>query len=119
MTEAELLDTAQTIWGIYMSVMSVFISVVSAYLIIAYIAGDQLTRAQVMLVNVLMGIFSAFAIAAMHGFSVTATELIQLALDMSSQRTSIGITTVPIITLIVFPSLVLASYKFMWNVRHP
>ena len=119
MTEAEMLEIVQSMWGNYLSTMSIFISVISAYLIVAYLAGDKLTKAQVALVNVLMGIFCSIGIAAMHGYSISATELMILALEISTQRTEIGLTTVPLITLLVFPPLILASYKFMWDVRRP
>jgi hypothetical protein len=118
MTEAEMLEIVQSMWGNYLSTMSIFISVISAYLIIAYMAGDKLTKAQMALVNVLMGIFCSIGIAAMHGYSTSATELTLLSLEMSTQRTQIGMTTVPLITLLVFPPLILASYKFMWDIRH-
>lgn len=119
MTEAELMELVQAVWANYLSTMALFISVISAFLIIAYIAGGRLTRQQVILVNILMGIFTGFGVTAMYGFSVTGTEAMVLAIEMSTQRTKIGLTYVPELTLIVFPAIVLACYKFMWDVRHP
>ena len=119
MTEAELMELVQSVWANYLSTMALFISVISAFLIIAYIAGGRLTRQQVILVNTLMGIFTGFGVAGMYGFSLTGTEAMLLAIEISTQRTKIGITTVPEITLTVFPAIVLACYKFMWDVRHP
>jgi hypothetical protein len=119
MTEAELMELVQALWANYLSTMALFISVISAYLIIAYIAGTRLTRQQAVLVNILMGVFTGFSVTAMHGFSVSATEATLLAVEMSAQRTKIGLTYVPELTLTVFPAIILASYKFMWDVRHP
>jgi len=118
MSEADLLDTAQAVWGNYISTMGIFVSILSAYLIVAYIAGRTLTKAQVILVNVSFGVFVTFGIFGMFGFSRTGTELMLLALDASTQRKAIGITIVPELTLIIFPILVLGSYKFMWDIRH-
>jgi hypothetical protein len=119
MTEAELMELVQALWANYLSTMGLFISVISAYLIIAYIAGARLTKQQAVLVNILMGVFTGFSVTAMHGFSVSATEATLLAVEMSAQRTKIGLTYVPELTLTVFPAIILASYKFMWDVRHP
>ena len=118
MSEADLLDSAQAVWGNYISTMGIFVSILSAYLIVAYIAGRTLTKAQVILVNVSFGVFVTFGIFGMFGFSRTATELMTLALDASTQRKAIGITIVPELTMIIFPILVLGSYKFMWDIRH-
>jgi hypothetical protein len=70
------------------------ITIVSAYLIVAYIAGRNLTRPQVILVNALLVSFSVYAITAMYGFSRVATELASLSIGMSTQRSEVGVTTV-------------------------
>jgi hypothetical protein len=119
MSEAELLETAQAVWGNYISCIGILISIISGYLVVAYIVGRTLTRSQVLLVNVTFFVFTSFAILSMFEFSQTGTELMTLALAQSAQRSEIGITIVPQLTVIVFPLLVLGSYKFMWDVRHP
>jgi hypothetical protein len=119
MTEAELFESAQTVWSNYITCMSIFITIVSAYLIVAYIAGRNLTRPQVILVNALFVSFSVYAITAMYGFSRVATELASLSIGMSTQRSEVGVTTVPTIALLVFIPLASACLKFMWDVRHP
>ena len=111
MTEAELMELAQAVWANYLSTMALFISVISAYLIIAYIAGGRVTRQQVILINILMGVFTGFGVAGMYAFSVTGTEAMMLAIEMSAQRTKIGLTIVPELTLTVFPAIVTSTYS--------
>ena len=119
MDEAELMELTQALWANYLSTMALFVSIISAYLIVAYIAGRKLTRPQVVLVNILMGAFTSFGIAGMYAFSLTGTEAMLLAFEMSTQRKTHGLTFLPVTTLIVFPAIVLGCYKFMWDIRHP
>jgi hypothetical protein len=118
MTEAELLESAQAVWANYLTSMGLVVTVLSAYLVTAYIAGDKLTRPQVVLVNVLFVVFAGFGIGGLVGFSRTGTELMVLALEASTQRTAIGLTIVPEATLIIFPALILGCFKFMWDIRN-
>ena len=55
----------------------------------------------------------------MFGFARTGTEMMLLSFEMSNQRTVHGLTFIPEATVIVFPLLVIACYKFMWDIRHP
>ena len=118
MTEAELIQTAQEVWGNYISTMSIFVSIVSAYLIVAYIAGKKMTRSQVIIINILFGLFASYGINAMFGFSSIATEMATLAIEASPQRTVKGNEYAPIFTLCALIPIVLACFKFMWDIRH-
>ena len=51
MTEAELLDNAIMAWSSDVTTFSVSITIISGYLIVAYITGASLTRYQVTVVN--------------------------------------------------------------------
>ena len=42
MTEAELVSAAQALWANVIALMAILLSVVSAYLIVAYLAGSKL-----------------------------------------------------------------------------
>ena len=119
MSEAELFESAQSVWGNYLTCMTLLVTVVSAYLVAAFVVGFRLKKSQVALVNTLFGIFSLYGIAGMFGFARSGTEMMLLSFEMSTQRTIHGLTIIPEATLIVFPPLVLACYKFMWDVRHP
>ena len=100
-------------------IVTLMVTVVSAYLVAAFVAGFKLQKSQVTLVNTLFGIFSIYGIAGMFAFARNATEMMLLSIEMSAQRTVHGLTIVPEATLIVFPLLVMACYKFMWDIRHP
>ena len=119
MSEAELISAAQETWGNYISTMGLFISIISAYLVVAYLAGKELLRSQVILINLLFIIFIGYGMLGMYNWSRVAHEMATLAIEMSEQR-KIGPTTldVPTITLLVQVPIVIACLKFMWDVRH-
>lgn len=51
MTEYELADLTTSIMGNYLTAFSIFMTMISAYVISAFVAGTRLSRAQVAFVN--------------------------------------------------------------------
>ncbi len=58
MTEYELLDLMASMEAHMATQFSLYLTVISAYMVVAYLAGDKLTMAQVWIASVLM-IFAA------------------------------------------------------------
>ena len=119
MTEAELIQTAQEAWSNVINILALLITVISAYLVVAYVVGKDLTKSQVALINVLYGAFAGFGIFAVHRFSLAANEMGKLALEMSTQRTLGPSDAVPLGFLVVLIPILVGCYKFMWDIRHP
>ena len=118
MTEAELIQSAQECWANAISVLAVVISVMSAYLIVAYAVGKDLTRQQVSLINVLYGSFAGFGVYGVYGFSMAAVDMGNVAAEMTTQRTQQPNDAIPLIFLVVLVPMMAGCYKFMWDVRH-
>ena len=98
--------------------MGLLITLISGYLIAAYIAGKGLTYSQAVIVNVLYIGFATFLVLSMFAFFQAAGELEELAFDMSTTR---SIAPRPLLAYLVgsFGSVcVAASLKFMWDIRH-
>ena len=120
MTEAELISGAMDAWSNNLTALSIYITVISAYLITAYTAGKKMTRSQVIIVTVIFTIFAFGGGLSMYGYTQSAMEMGKLALDMSTQRSIGPAATKEIATAIIFVTTVpafLASLKFMWDVR--
>ena len=116
--EAELIQATQATWGNVISLTVVQISLLSGYLITAYLAGKNLTRAQVVIVNGLYLLMSAFVLMSIFTLSNRATEMATIAIEMSSDR---GLTPqhwLPLGVIVIFSVCLLSSLKFMWDVRH-
>ena len=118
MTEAELVQSAQEAWANAISTLAVVISVMSAYLIVAYAVGKDLTRQQVSLINVLYGSFAGFGVYGVYGFSMGTVDMGNLAAEMTTQRTPQPNDAIPLLFLVVLVPMLAGCYKFMWDVRH-
>ena len=99
--------------------MAILLSVVSAYLIVAYLAGSKLTHSQAVIVNSLYVLVSVFLVWAMFVLAQRGIEVATLAIDLSTQRELGSTPNVARALIAVFGVCSLASLKFMWDVRHP
>ena len=99
-----------------------FISLVSAYLVVAYVVGKELLPSQVIVINLL---FSVSTILTIFGNAVTARNAIQahylgsLNVEEMIPLPEFLIYFVPISLILIDFCIVLASLKFMWDIRHP
>lgn len=117
MTEAELAELSIESWSNVISVLTLFITVMSVYLIVAYAAGRHLTKQQVVLINFLYGVFTALGVFAAYRFSKAAVEYGRLSIELSTQRTEGPIEVMPIILAVVLVPMLAGCYKFMWDIR--
>lgn len=119
MTEYEIKDLIQSALAGNTTVLSVVISVISGYLVIAWLVGDKLTKFQVVWINLLFLTFSTMlALRWATGFKTVINlqrDLLQLNVEIGTEVTYemiMGIT-------FVLAAAILGSLKFMRDVRHP
>ena len=119
MTEYELLDLVGTWKADIVSVGSSFVSILFAYILVAYFAGAKLTRSQVTIVTALMiwhCSINLFQLQLSQQSIIEYHELIRAEWSAPAVRNGeilkwvIGIGGV---------LSVLAVLSFMWSVRHP
>ena len=115
MTQYELYDLHISLRGEALSTSSMFLTVVSGYLAIAYFMGRSLTSAQV---TIITGIFLMFTLVQIGGHLSTMMELGAMTpqIDALSEGTSMA-NIWAVLFLIINLSIVAASLKFMWDVR--
>lgn len=119
MTEAELIDAAQATWGNVISIIAILISLLSGYIVLAYVAAEKMTVAQVTIVNTLYILIYTLILGSNYTLTTRATEMAELSIQKSTERVLGPTPELPILLVIVFGFCVLASLKFMWDVRHP
>ncbi len=117
MTEYELADYTATLMSNFLSAITIFFSIVTAYVVAAFISGDRLTKLQLVVVN------ATFTIAA--GVMGTLSFLIfsrffELArLTQSQNQSPIATPLVdfglPLAILII--AMYIGGLIFMWSVR--
>ena len=117
MTELEWMEVGQALWGNALSGMAIYITVLSGYLIIAYVAGSEMKVGQLCVVNFIYIGFSLFLILGFYAFAVNASEADLIAYSMTTQR---QIPPTGFLGYVVGGFMVLClggSLKFMWDIR--
>ena len=119
LTEYELLDAAINVQTSITPSVTIFLTIMSGYLVVAWLVGDKLTRPQVGLINVLFVGFQTMMIMSWAGrweFYFRCVNTLH-----SFDPTFYAVTSPAIVA--VFGILMLAALfgclKFMWDIRHP
>lgn len=95
------------------SAMSLYLTVISGYLLVAYIAGKELTFLQTTIITVLFGFFA--------GLNTIATMSYMESAHYFGSTYGAGRSpawAAPAVGTVLFLGI-LAALKFMWDVRHP
>jgi hypothetical protein len=119
MSEAELLEVSNIMWSNAISLLGLAITLISGYLIVAYIAGANMTHSQAIIINILYIGFALLLFLTMMSFSYSAGELATVAFEMSTQLTNPPRTMLAYAIGVFVTFCVAASLKFMWDIRHP
>jgi hypothetical protein len=119
MTEAELVSAAQAVWANVIAFIAIMLSILTAYLVVAYMAGSKMTHSQVVIVNGFYILVMMFLLWGSFVLGERAIEMGTLAIGMSTQRTLEPTPNVARAIVAIFGVCSLASLKFMWDVRHP
>lgn len=121
MTAYEISDLLNGVMSNQMANQALFITGVSAYLVVAYVVGEKLTKYQVWFINFA---FCLFVLVILAG----ATSLIGLMFQYDSLRAELipGAEPIePVVNLALWTVagvrlvLVSGALIFMWQVRHP
>ena len=118
MIEAELLEAGLSAYANSLAAFAVYVTMLSGYLVVAYLVANQMTRLQAVIVNILYSLLSAVVAAAFFNFAQAGYENTQIAIEMSSQRVVGPMPMVAESALLVMVFCYLASLKFMWDARN-
>jgi len=119
MSEAEIWELILLSQANAATFIAMLLTLISGYLIIAYLVGDKLSGQQILLVNGLF-LLASFGI----GFPAFAAYeraafLLSLTSETFQSPRSAGMYIAPGGSVVIFVGAILASLKFMWDVRHP
>ncbi|MDB4542665.1 hypothetical protein N9241_00330 [bacterium] len=119
MTEADLIEAINATLDIHLSTLLAYLSIVSAYLIAAFIAGDKLTSLQSVIVSTLFIFASTMCALALWGSGSRISYMVDALLLADPSHPIIysnnfrnGMTLLCLLGIA-------ASLKFMWDIRHP
>ena len=119
LTEYELAELLRSHTSDSLTFIPLILSMTSGYLIVAWLVGNQLTFSQVSLVNTLFTF--SFVVFAMAWYRrIEAAESFQSELlAINPERVVLVPTNLVPSAAIVSILIVIASVKFMWDIRHP
>jgi hypothetical protein len=125
MTEYELLSLQAQRAG---NVFAIYLTIISAYLVTAYIAGDKLTRPQVFIATTTY-LFGAAVVVATLGVIMGGMEMVRLNIagtwveygrpELAQRHDLSDMALMSLSWWIVMVIGILAPLYFMWSVRHP
>jgi hypothetical protein len=119
MTPYELLDLAQSAFSNATANYAVFLSVVTGYLITAYLIGAELTQAQVRLLTALFLVVAVILIWSMSAYVFWGERYSTLARPDGVQKSLMAPQPwMPVVLALVNILTVTACLFFMWNVRY-
>ena len=117
MTEYELRDLFISMQGEAQTTSALFLTVISGYLVVAYLLGRDLTKSQF---RIFTGIFIVFAGAQIAGHFITMLTMGNIA----AKSVTLGGSARPmmfwsVVYLVIHLAIAAACLKFMWDIRHP
>ena len=119
MTEVDLMELLMDWFTQISSDADRYFMLISAYLLVAYLAGDKLTRLQLTIVNTLYVLWTTGIVFGTFS-ALEATTLIEVKLAEVNSDFGVGGSAANLYNFIAVQiGGVLASLFFMWSVRHP
>ena len=124
MTESDWVEMYGMAFSAGIANSGLLITLMSGYLVVAYLVGKRLTRTQILVTNALY-LISAFivcwwclpnALDAQIARKMMALQIPELDLFSYAE---VNIYLWPSIVAIAYSCLIFASLFFMWQVRHP
>ena len=119
MTEYELEDLLTSTSLAAVESFGMYVSITIAFLIASYLAGGKLSNPQAAVVSILFIVASGVSAWATMGYCSRSIPIAN-ALEVLHPDRVYGMQPFVLITLLVLQTLgIVASLKFMWDVRHP
>ena len=119
MTEAELIEAAMIIAEQAASSVSLYLTTVSAYLLVAYFVGAKLKGLQTIAISTL---FVIFALSFVAGIQTNLGNMVSIEQELQSLRPdwiSFSSNRFNMVLLVVDTLGIIVSLYFMWDVRRP
>ena len=119
MTEAELIESISALQGGVVNQIALYLTTVSAYLLVAYFVGAKLDRLQTTIISVL---FICFGFPYVYAIQADLANIVSIGNELQVFRpdwTVWASTPFNLLCLVVDTGGVLVSLFFMWRIRHP
>lgn len=119
MSEAELIESMTEYFGLNADMLSIYLTVTSGYLIVAYLAGRNLTRSQLIIISGLYLVFAGATTYLAVGYGMRGIHYAEILRSQSPSTPLYSTDLIPAAIAFVLLGGIVASLKFMWDTRHP
>ena len=119
LTAYEHIDLAASMYANSATMYAILLTIVSGYLVVAYIVGAKLTRGQVVIVNALYLITCLTTISALASFNHVAQQYAMAGAEVRGLDRSLASYFPSYLIFAIDFLVVVGSLKFMWDVRRP
>ena len=119
MSELEHVEAANSSWALVISAIGLYMTVTSAYLIVAFMAGVRLTTSQAGIISALYIAMASALLTALYAWVARSVYYSEKLAAIEPKASGSIIYEVPTVTTVMCIAGVLASLKFMWDIRHP
>ncbi len=119
MNEADLYQIALEFNHSLQAEEQTFLTVLSGYLIAAYVIGAKVTRGQVIVFNAIYLVVICGLLYNMHDYWSNINHWFAKGQTAQYGQVVVDLTVRGSITLLACASMVVGSLYFMWSIRHP
>ena len=117
MSEGEIVEAVTAYHDLVISMMGLYITVVSGYLIVAYLAGKKLTTPQAVLVSSLFVVMSGFTTYGAYGFLTRGFVYVEMQSAINPSLTNYATPLMTVVLPVLMLGGTIAALKFMRDVR--
>ena len=115
------MEVVSAFFGNYAAHLSIYLTLVFGYCVVAFAAGERLTRFQVVLVSLMFFCAAELQAILMSGWVTRAYEVAVMLTTVNPDiiiRNSLR-SGAQAVGVILWQLGIIASLSFMWSVRHP
>jgi hypothetical protein len=117
-TESELIEAGNSTFALVVELLGFYMTVTSAYLVVAFIAGLRLTRFQITIISTLYVFMASVSTYALYLWCMRAVDYMFKLQETGTSATMNPNYYVPMILTITLVGGIFTSLIFMWNVRN-
>ena len=119
MTEAELIEAINYQFESALAVLSLYVTVTSAYLVVVFLAGPNLTKSQIVIISTLYIFVAVVTTYCLWKWSIWGIHYGDVLRSLETGAPVFATPYVPGALASTMSLGILASLKFMWDIRHP
>ena len=117
MTEAELVESGTLFYGLTADMLSIYLTATTGFLIVSYMVGNKLSRAQLITISSLYIIFAVISSYLAVGYAFRGMTYMRIAAEVNPDVEVYATNVLPIAMAFCLFGGIIACLKFLWDIR--